>query len=130
MGIATGMRFRDTLEDGADFAAQIVTPLAEKVRDTADSLIDRIGSESREIGDRVGDNLAARVGNLSETTLAKLNLVPAGRARMRTWQGLLGGMVIGALFARLFSGEAGARRRQAIRRKLGMVEPEAANYNL
>jgi|GEM_PF-1496228 len=125
------MRFRDTLEDGAaDFASQIVSPLVEKVRDTADSLIDRIGSESREIGERVGDNLAARVENLSETALAKLNLVPVGRARMRTWQGLLGGMVIGAILARLFSGEAGTRRRQAIRRKLGMVEPEAANYNL
>lgn len=112
------MRIRDTIEDGAaGFAKQVVAPVAERVRDTAEDLLDRLGSESREISERVSDRIVARIEDLSETALANLNLTTTRRARQQTWLGVLVGFLVGAALSRAFSGQAGMRRRDALKKK-------------
>lgn len=113
------MTFRKTLENTAsDFVSQVAVPVAEKVREGADDLLDRIGTESRHLGER----LTAQVEHVPEATLSRLNLVTAARSRRRTVFGVIIGLVIGATLVRLFSGEEGARRRRALMSKMG-TEP-------
>lgn len=121
------MSIRKTLENTAsDFVNNMAVPAAERMRVTADDLIDRIGSESRQIGERVGDKVSTRLDHLPEAALDRLNLVTVARARRRTVMGLLLGIVIGAVLMRVFSGEDGADRRRAIRVKLGWDDPQSA----
>lgn len=111
------MSIRDTIEKTtADFGSQVVTPLAERVRDKADHLLDKIGAESAHMGERVGHTLAARIEDLSDAALSRLNLVTMRKARRQTVLGVIIGFLVGATLVRLFTGEAGARRRQTIRR--------------
>jgi hypothetical protein len=55
------MNILKTIEDNAiDFVSQVAVPVAERVRDSADDLIDRIGAESRELSEKVGTGSAPR----------------------------------------------------------------------
>ncbi len=121
------MSIRQTLENTAsDFVANVAVPVAERVRGSADDLIDRIGAESRQLTERVGEQMSNRLDHLPEAALERLNLVTARRSRRRTIMGLLAGIVIGAVLVRLFSGEEGARRRRAIRTRMGWHDPQSA----
>lgn len=121
------MSIRQTLEDTtSDFVSNVAIPVAERVRDSADDLIDRIGAESRQLGEKVGSRVSAQLEQLPETALKRLDLVTARRARRRTILGVLAGFVLGALVVRLFTGEDGARRRHSIMEKVGMGEPRPA----
>lgn len=121
------MHIRQTLEDTAsDFVSQVAVPVAERVRDSADDLIDRIGAESRQLSEKVGSRVSTQLEHLPETALKRLNLVTARQARRRTILGVLVGFVLGAVIVRLFTGEDGARRRHSIMEKVGMEEPRPA----
>lgn len=117
------MSFRQSLEDTASaFVSTVATPVAEQVRETADDFITRVGAGSRQLGEKVG----SRVEHLPAETLKRVGLVTAAKARRRTLLGLVAGLVIGAVVVRLFTGEEGARRRQAIRAKFGWDDPQSA----
>lgn len=120
------MSIRSTLEDRAAGFVTMASPVAERVRDTADDLIDRIGAESRQLGERVGDRVSTRLENLPEAALKRLDLVTTRQARRRTILGVLAGVAVGAILVRLFTGEDGARRRQAIRARMGWDDPQSA----
>lgn len=104
------MNIRDTLEKATE-------SIGAQMRGTADNLIEKIGSESRQLGEKVGDSIVARVGDLSDTALARLNLVSKQRARQQTMMGVLAGFFIGVVIARMLGGDAGAKRRQAMRNR-------------
>lgn len=117
------MSIKQTIEGTAsDFMSNMAVPVAEKVRDTADEWIDRIGTESRQIGERLG----AQLEHMPEAALARLNLVSARKARRNTVLGVVAGVVAGALVVKLFTGEEGARRRQAILARFGWEDPQSA----
>lgn len=120
------MNMRKTLEDTATGIASMAGPFADRMRDTADDLIDRIGTESRHLSEKAIDRVGDRLEHLPEAALDRLNLVTARRARRRTIMGLLVGLVLGAVLVQLFSGAEGERRRQAIRSKLGWGDPQSA----
>lgn len=121
------MNILKTIEDNAsEFVSQVAMPVAERVRDTADDLIDKIGAESRELGKEVGSRVTTQIEHLPAKTLKRFNLVTASRSRRRTFFGMLVGFALGAVVFRLFTGEDGARRRHAIKEKLGMAGPQPA----
>lgn len=120
------MNMRKTLEDTATNFASMAGPFAGRVRDTADDLIDRIGTESRHLSEKAIDRVGERLEHLPEAALDRLNLVTARRARRRTIMGLLVGLILGAVLVQLFSGSEGERRRRAILSKLGWDDPQSA----
>lgn len=121
------MRILKTIEDGAsDFVSQVAIPVAERVRETADELIDRIGTEGRELSREVGTRVTTQIDHLPAKTLKRFNLVTARRSRRGTMLGAVAGFVLGALVIRLFTGEDGERRRHAIKERLGWSEPRQA----
>lgn len=112
------MRFRDTFE-------RTTERIGAQVRDTADDLIDKIGSESQKLGEKVGDSIVARVNDLSDTALARLNLVTERRARQRMMAGAATGIFLGFLLARFFGGESGAKRREAMKNRFASINDHA-----
>lgn len=115
------MRIRDTLE-------RTTENIGAQVRDTADSLIDKLGNESQKLGEKVGDSIVARVNDLSDTALARLNLVTERKARQRMMAGAATGIFIGFVLARLFGGESGARRREAIKNRFASINGDHSDY--
>lgn len=123
------MKILKTIEDNAnEFVSQVAMPVAERVRDSADDLIERIGAESRELGKEVGTRVTTQIEHLPAKTLKRFNLVTASRSRRRTFFGVLAGFALGAIAIKLFTGEDGKRRRHAMKEKLGMAgaQPAAA----
>ncbi len=115
------MRFRDTFE-------RTTERIGAQVRDTADDLIDKLGSESQKLGEKVGDSIVARVNDLSDSALARLNLVTERRARQRMMAGAATGIFLGFLLARFFGGESGAKRREAMKNRLSSINGDHADY--
>lgn len=101
-------------------------PVAERAWHTADDLMDRLGEESRHLGEKVGERLSTQVEQLPEATLKRLNLVSARKARRKTIWGVIIGAMLGAVLVKLFTGEEGERRRQEIRSRMGWDEPQSA----
>lgn len=121
------MNILKTIEDNAnEFVTQVAVPVAERVRDSADDLIDRIGAESRELSKEVGTRVTTQIEHLPAKTLKRFNLVTASRSRRRTFFGVLAGFALGAMVIKLFTGDDGKRRRHAIKEKLGMAGPQPA----
>ncbi|CAN5870226.1 hypothetical protein BH23ACT5_BH23ACT5_24660 [soil metagenome] len=117
------MSMREKIEESAsDFLESIAVPAAERVREGADDLLGRLGSESRQLSDRLGSQLS----NLPEVGLRRLDLVPARHARRRFIFGLLAGLSIGAALAYLFDSSKGSDRRAALTTRLGLKAPEPA----
>lgn len=91
------MSILKTLEaTAADLKTQM-GPMADRMRDTADELMDRLGTESRQFGEMMGERLAAQLEQVPETALKRMNLVPAKKSRRRMILGLIFGLVIGAV---------------------------------
>lgn len=121
------MNIRNSLEETAsDFVANIALPTAARVREGADELFDRLGTESRQLGSKVGERVTAQVQQLPKATLSQFSLVTAKQSRRRTLMGVLFGVALGAFLVKMFSGEDGARRRHAISSKLGLEDPQSA----
>lgn len=120
------MSILKTLEDTAtDFMTQM-GPVAEKARHQADEFIDRLGEESRHLGERMSERLSAQMEQMPEATLKRFNLVSARKARRKMMWGMLIGMILGAIVVKVFSGEEGERRKQQIRERMGWEEPQPA----
>lgn len=120
------MSILKTIEGTATDLMSQMGPVAERARHTADDWMERLGEESRHLGERMGERLSAQLEQVPEATLKRFNLVPARRARRRMIWGMLLGMVLGAVLVRLFMGEEGERRRQEIRSRMGWEEPQSA----
>lgn len=91
------MSILKTLEaTAADLKTQM-GPMAGRMRDTADELMDRLGTESRQLGEMMGERLAAQLEQVPETALKRMSLVPAKKSRRRMILGLIFGLVIGAV---------------------------------
>lgn len=120
------MSILKTIEGTATELMSQMGPMAERARHTADEVIDRLGEESRNLGERMGERLGSQLEQLPESTLKRFNLVPARKARSKMIWGMLIGMVLGAVLVRLFAGEEGERRRQEIRSRMGWDEPQSA----
>ncbi len=117
------MSMREKFEESAsEFLETIAAPAAERVREGADDLLGRIGTDARQLGDRLGSQLA----DLPDVALRRLDLVPARKARRRLIFGVLCGLSIGALAAYLFDSSRGAERRAALTTRLGLKSPEPA----
>lgn len=86
------MSLRNTLESTAG-------DIAEKVRDSADDWMEKIGAESRHLGQIVGERVSERVEDLPSATLKRLNLITTSRARRRIIFGVIIGLVAGAVIA-------------------------------
>jgi hypothetical protein len=121
------MNILKTIEDNAsEFVSQVAVPAAERMRETADELIEKLGAESRELSKEVGTRVSTQIEHLPAKTLKRFNLVTASTSRRRTFFGVLAGFALGAMLVKLFTGEDGERRRHAIKEKLGMAGPQPA----
>lgn len=120
------MSFRNTLEETAQDLATMAVPIAERVRETADDVFERLAAESKQFGSKVGDRVSERIDTLPAATLKRLDLVSAKRARRRTWLGVAAGVAAGVAIAKYFSGEDGAQRRARLSEKLGFAQPQEA----
>lgn len=120
------MSILKTIEDTAAELRTQMGPAAEKARHTADEWIDRLGEESRYLGEKMSERLSTQLAQVPDATLKKLNLVSRRKARRKMFWGLLIGLVAGALLVRLFAGEEGERRLQEIRSRMGWEEPPAS----
>lgn len=116
-------KFEDT---ASDFVDTVALPAAEKVRHTADDLIDKLGSDARHLGERVGEKARAQLAELPDAALKRLDLVTAKKDRRRTILGVLAGVGMGALLAYFFNSDKGAERRHALKAKLGVGSPQTA----
>lgn len=115
-----------TIEGTATELRSQMGPVAEKARHRADDLVDRLGEESRQFGEKMSERLGAQVEQLPDAALKRFNLVRASRARRNMIWGLLIGIVLGAVLVRIFAGEEGERRRQEIKSRMGWEEPQSA----
>lgn len=86
----------------ADVMSQM-GPMAGRVREGADELFERIGSESRQLGEMMSDRVGAQLEQLPEATLKRLNVVPARKSRRRMILAMLLGMVVGAVVMKVLS---------------------------
>ena len=113
------------MEDTAsDFAARVMAPAAERVRDKADDLLDRLGNESRDVLDRV----STRIETLPAEALAKMSLVPMRQARRQKVMFAVGGLLLGLVIARALWGERNDQPQQGVgwEPKDSEVEPMGA----
>jgi hypothetical protein len=86
-----------TLEaTAADLKSQM-GPVADRMKDTADDLMEKIGTESRHFGGDDGQRLAAQLEQVPDEALKRVHLVTARKSRRRMILGLLLGLVIGAI---------------------------------
>jgi hypothetical protein len=96
------MNIKDTLEEAT-------ASIFDRARDTTDSLVDRIGSESRHLGEQALGRVTTSLENLSEAALAKMSLVTQRTARRRTFYGVLIGIFAGFILGRIFMRARNAR---------------------
>src|SRR5690606_6793147 len=86
-----------TLEaTAADLKSQM-GPVADRMKDTADDLMEKIGTESRHFGEMMGERLAAQLEQVPDEALKRVHLVTARKSRRKMVLGLLLGLVIGAI---------------------------------
>jgi hypothetical protein len=114
-----------TIEGTASNLLSQVGPVGERVRDTADEMIEYLGTESRQLGEKMGERLSAQLEQVPEATLKRLNLVTTSKSRRRTILAMLIGLVLGAAVMKLVMDQQD-RRRQDDRTRSGWEEPTPA----
>lgn len=119
------MSILKTIEGTASNLLSQVGPVGERVRDTADEMIEYLGTESRQLGEKMGERLSAQLEQVPEATLKRLNLVTTSKSRRRTILAMLIGLVLGAAVMKLVMDQQD-RRRQDDRTRSGWEEPTPA----
>ncbi|HEX2154899.1 MAG TPA: hypothetical protein VHL52_13105 [Acidimicrobiia bacterium] len=119
------MSILKNIEGTASNLLSQVGPVGERVRDTADEVIEYLGTESRQLGEKMGERLSAQLEQVPEATLKRLNLVTTSKSRRRTILATLIGLVLGAAVMKLVMDQQD-RRRQDDRTRSGWEEPTPA----
>jgi hypothetical protein len=88
------MNIKDTLEKVGD-------SIGTQARGAATDLIEKVSSESREVGERIGDRIVARITDLSDAALKRMGLMTKRRSRRGTLFGVLVGVALGAIAVRI-----------------------------
>lgn len=80
-----------------------MSPVAEKMKEGADELFDKLGTESRHVGEMLVERFGEQMDQLPDATLKRLNLVTARKARRRTFWAMVIGLVVGAVLMKALS---------------------------
>jgi hypothetical protein len=88
------MNIKDTLGKVGD-------SIGSQARGAATELLEKVGNESRDLGERIGDRVVARITDLSDSALKRMGLLTKRRSRRGTLLGVLMGIVLGAIAIRI-----------------------------
>ena len=80
-----------------------MSPVAEKVKEGADDLLEKLGTESRQLGELMVERFGEQMEQLPDATLKRLNLVTARKSRRRMIWAMLIGLVVGAALVKAIS---------------------------
>lgn len=104
----------ELLDSANEFIDTVGRPAADRLRDSADDVFDRVGSNLQTARTRLDAELAELPGR----AMKRLDAVPAASARRRTFLGFLLGIMAGVALAYFFDGTDGEERRRALKTKL------------
>lgn len=97
------MNMLKTLGSSALGLMDQMSPVAEKVKEGADDLLDKLGAESRHLGEAMVERFGEQMEQLPDATLKRLNLVTARKSRRRMIWAMLIGLVVGAVLVKAFN---------------------------
>ena len=97
------MNMLKTLGSSALGLMDQMSPVAEKVKEGADDLLDKLGTESRHLGEAMVERFGEQMEQLPDATLKRLNLVTARKSRRRMIWAMLIGLVVGAVLVKAFN---------------------------
>lgn len=80
-----------------------MAPVAGKMKSGADDLFDKLGTESRHIGEIVVERVGEQMEQLPDAALKRLNLVTVRKSRSRMIWAMLIGLILGAALMKAFS---------------------------
>ncbi len=80
-----------------------IAPVADKVRHSADDLVDMLGTEGRHLGEMAVERVGNQLEQLPEKTLKRLNLTTRRKSRRNMLLAALGGMIVGAIVMKVVS---------------------------
>lgn len=80
-----------------------MAPVAEKVKHSADDLVDMLGSEGRQLGEMAVERVGSQLEQLPDKTLKRLKLVPRRRSRRNVMLAALLGLIVGAIVMKFVS---------------------------
>ena len=111
----------DLLDSASEFIDTVGRPAADRFREQADDVFERVGSNLQTARSRFDAELAEMPGR----AMKRLDAVPASSARRRSFFGFVLGVTVGVLIAYFFASDDGAERRKALKSKLsGERQPE------
>lgn len=115
-------RTADLIDAASEFVYGKALPTAERLRESADEAMERLGPKMEAARSRLDSELS----DLPARAMKRLDAVPASTARRRSILAFLLGFTLGALFVYLFSPEKGAQRREAIKSKIAGEQTQAS----
>lgn len=80
-----------------------MAPMAEKVRHSADDLVDMLGTEGRQFGEMAVERVGNQLEQLPDKTLKRLKLVPRRKSRRNVMLAAVLGLIVGAIVMKFVS---------------------------